>query len=242
MPWPKEHKRRTRQRIVEAAAAAFRQHGIDQIGVADIMRRAGLTHGGFYAHFASKDDLLSAALAHASIQANNMLATLKNDDASSDRLLNAALTYLGSAHLTHPERGCPIPSLGPELTRHSQKARTTLASEIRRRLKTLGDLMPPSLPLETRNRQVAGVLACMIGGLIVARGLKETEGQEFLNHCRDFLREALANSDPKTSATSAMLCPSSGPHRSVRRMSAQERRLTPSEPLPQKRDDGKPNR
>jgi TetR/AcrR family transcriptional regulator, transcriptional repressor for nem operon len=198
MPWSKDRKRQTRERIVEVAATAFRQHGIAQVGVADVMHRAGLTHGGFYAHFASKDDLLFAALAHASGQANTMLETLGNENLSADRLLDAALTYLSETHMTHPERGCPIPTLGPELMRTNQKTRATLATEIRRRLMKLRALMPAHLPLETQNRQVAGALACMIGGLIVARGLKETDGREFLNHCRNFLRKALASPNPMT--------------------------------------------
>jgi AcrR family transcriptional regulator len=106
MPWPKEHKRNTRARIVEAAAAEFRQHGITQVGVADVMRRAGLTHGGFYAHFASKEDLLAEALVYASEQVNSMLETPRKDDTSAHRLLSAAMTYLSSFHTSQPELGC----------------------------------------------------------------------------------------------------------------------------------------
>lgn len=62
MPWPDEHKAKTRERIIKTAAAAFRRHGIAQIGIADIMREAGLTHGGFYAHFKSKNELLPKRL------------------------------------------------------------------------------------------------------------------------------------------------------------------------------------
>src|SRR6516225_6971870 len=108
MPWPKEHKRNTRARIVDAAAAEFRQHGIAQVGVAEVMRRAGLTHGGFYAHFDSKEDLLAEALEYASEQVNGMLDTSPADDASAHRLLGTAMTYLSSFHLTHPERACPV--------------------------------------------------------------------------------------------------------------------------------------
>jgi TetR/AcrR family transcriptional regulator, transcriptional repressor for nem operon len=195
MPWPKEHKRQTRERILDAAAAAFREHGVAQVGIADIMRRAGLTHGGFYAHFASKDDLLAAAFAHASTQSNKMLETLDDGDASTDQLLNAALAYLSSTHLAHPEHGCPVPSFGAELMRNSQKARATLTADIRKRLKRLNRLMPEQAPMETKNRLAAGALACMVGGMILARGLNETEGSEYLKHCRDFLREALAKPD-----------------------------------------------
>jgi TetR/AcrR family transcriptional repressor of nem operon len=203
MPWPKEHKHHTRERIVEAAAAAFRQQGIAQVGVADIMRRAGLTHGGFYAHFASKDDLLVEALTHASAQVTSMLETPLKDAASTNRLLEAAMTYLSSFHLTHPEDGCPVASLGPELMRSSQKARRQLAAEIQSRLKQLHDLTPAQVPPETRRRQAAGALACMVGGLILARGLKESEGLEFLNDCHSFLGDALVNPGPKRRLTNS---------------------------------------
>jgi len=201
MPWPKEHKPNTRARIIESAAAEFRRHGIAQVGVADVMRRAGLTHGGFYAHFDSKEDLLAEALACASEQVNSMLETPPEDDASAHRLLSAAMTYLSSFHLTHPERACPVASLGPELLRSSQKVRRTLAAEIRSRLKKLHDLTPARVPPETRRQQVAGAFACMVGGLILARGLNESEGLEFLKGCHAFLREALASSAPESLTT-----------------------------------------
>ena len=61
MPWPKERKRMTRQRIVQAAASAFRKQGIADVGIAELMKQAGLTHGGFYGYFRSKDDLIACA-------------------------------------------------------------------------------------------------------------------------------------------------------------------------------------
>ena len=194
MPWPKEHKRNTRERIIEAAAAAFREHGIDGVGVADVMRNAGLTHGGFYAHFASKEDLLASAVQYASEQVTEMLDSA-TDPASSQRLLGAALKYLSAAHRDHPEWGCPIATLGPNLARSGQKARRTLANDIRKRLKQLHDLTPDSLPAETRTRQAAGALACTVGGLIVARVLEESQGAEFLKSCHEFLRETLVTNN-----------------------------------------------
>jgi len=193
MPWPKEHKRNTRARIVEAAAEEFRRHGIAQVGVAEVMRHAGLTHGGFYAHFDSKEDLLAEAVGYASEQVNSMLDTSPEDDASAHHLLEVAMTYLSSFHLTHPERACPVATLGPELLRSSQKVRRTLTAEIRRRLKKLHDLTPAQLPPEARRQQAAGAFACMVGGLILARALNESEGMKFLKDCHGFLREALAD-------------------------------------------------
>src|SRR5260370_8204068 len=117
MAWPKDHKRNAGERIIEAAASAFRQRGIDDVGVADVMRAAGLTHGGFYAHFASKDDLLAAAVAYASSQVTEMVETRGESNATQKGLLGAAFIYLSSAHFAHPEWGCPIPSLAPDLVR-----------------------------------------------------------------------------------------------------------------------------
>jgi TetR/AcrR family transcriptional repressor of nem operon len=197
MPWPKEHKRNTRARIVETAAAEFRQHGIAQVGVAEVMRGAGLTHGGFYAHFDSKEDLLAEALEYASEQVNGMLDTSPEDDAPARRLLGTAMTYLSPFHLTHPDRACPIATLGPELLRSSQKVRRTLAAEIRRRFKKLQDLNPPRVPPEIRRQQAAGAFACMVGGLIIARALNESQGMKFLKDCHAFLREALASASSR---------------------------------------------
>jgi TetR/AcrR family transcriptional regulator, transcriptional repressor for nem operon len=208
MPWPKEHKRNTRARIVEAAAAEFRQHGIVPVGVAEVMRHAGLTHGGFYAHFDSKEDLLAEALGYASEQVNRMLDTPPENDASARRLLGAAMTYLSAFHLSHPECACPVATLGPELLRSSQKVRRTLVMEIRRRLKKLHDLTPAQVPSETRREQAAGAFACMVGGLILARALNQTEGMKFLEDCHAFLREALASSGPESLTTRARRRPS----------------------------------
>jgi TetR/AcrR family transcriptional repressor of nem operon len=192
MPWPKEHKQNTRERIVEAAAAAFRQNGADKVGVSEIMQEAGLTHGGFYAHFASKEDLLIEALRYASEEANELLETESSarGESSAPRLLAAALTYLSPYHLEHVEWGCPIAALGPELIRSSQKVRRSFATEITRRLERLYELATGGV--KKRRQQAAGALACMVGGLIVARGLKEPERLGFLKDCQFFLREALS--------------------------------------------------
>jgi TetR/AcrR family transcriptional regulator, transcriptional repressor for nem operon len=192
MPWPKEHKRQTRDRIIKVAASAFRQEGISELGVAEIMERAGLTHGGFYAHFASKEDLLIEALRHASAEANEMLVTAAPSKgvSGSPALLDAALTYLSFFHLEHIEKGCPIAALGPELERAGQKLKRTFSTEITKRLEKLYELTTGGT--KRRRQQAAGALACMVGGLIVARGLKESERAEFLKDCQAFLREALS--------------------------------------------------
>jgi len=190
MPWPKEHKRATRERIVKAAAAAFRQRGVGEVGVAEVMRLADLTHGGFYAHFASKDELVAETLPHAMAEANASLDRLRGG--APDGLLATAEAYLSPPHMNHPEVGCAIAALGTELVRGSRPVRQSLAHEIRKRLDELGALLPPSALPETRDRQSAGALACMVGGLILARGLKGPEQAKFLADCRAFFGDALS--------------------------------------------------
>ena len=196
MPWPKEHKAQTRERIVEAAASAFREAGVSQVGVADVMRRAGLTHGGFYAHFDSKDDLLAEALPHATLDSRANLDRLQG--AAPKGLLGAANAYLSPEHMSHPEMGCPIAALGPELTRSAPSVRQSLAREIRNRLDQLAALLPPRTPSERRRQEAAGALACMVGGIILARGMKQPERAAFLADCRVFLSDALTETDSTT--------------------------------------------
>jgi TetR/AcrR family transcriptional repressor of nem operon len=193
VPWPKEHKQATRERIVEAAAAAFRRDGTAQVGVSDVMRAAGLTHGGFYTHFHSKDDLLADALSHAMADAHTNLERLGGK--APGGLLDVTQAYLSPAHLNNPDRGCPIAALGPELARGKQPVRETLAREIRKRLNELDAVVPPETPDDVRKQHTAGALACMVGGLILARGMRKSERAAFLSDCQAFLKEALTAPD-----------------------------------------------
>src|SRR6516164_310156 len=146
MPWPDKHKGKTRSRILGAAAAAFRSRGISNVGVAEVMRTAGLTHGGFYAHFASKDDLLAEALKLAMEQVEAHLTRAMHNAPAEDRLLAAASSYLSPQHLAHPEQGCPVAALGPEVVRGNKRLRQILAEGITRRLGKIRDLISPTLP------------------------------------------------------------------------------------------------
>ena len=193
MPWPKEHKAQTRDRVLDAASSAFREGGVTQVGVGELMRRAGLTHGGFYAHFDSKDELVAEALAYAMEDSRANLDRLEGG--APKGLLSAANAYLSPEHASHPEIGCPIAALGPELTRGAPSVRQSFGREIRKRLDQLADLIPRRISPGRRRRDAAGALACMVGGIILTRGMKQPERAGFLADCRAFLAEALAATD-----------------------------------------------
>jgi TetR/AcrR family transcriptional regulator, transcriptional repressor for nem operon len=196
MPWQANHKEQTRARIVEAAAAAFREHGIGGIGIADVMRRAGLTHGAFYAYFASKEDLVTEMQRLVTESRRASVASMLGDRAPREKLMAFAETYLSSRHREHPESGCMIASLGGELARAEGPARQRFDANIRAWLDQLTDYAP-ARRAEARRQQATGAYAAMIGGMILARGVEDPHvADSILTDVRDFLHEALSTDTP----------------------------------------------
>jgi len=191
MPWDPTHKRSTRQRIVEAAAEAYRERGVDGISTADVMKRAGLTHGGFYAHFASKDELVAEAIGAAATTAGAIFAKAAAGAERHRRLSAVTDSYLSSRHREHPETGCPIPTLAVEVARQSGVARMRMAAVIQDVLAGL-TRAANSLEPEFRQRQAAGALALMVGGIVLARTVEDSnEADRLLDRVRQFANDAL---------------------------------------------------
>src|SRR5262245_12074712 len=189
MPWPKEHKSRTRRTIVAAASTAFRAEGISGVRVGDAMTRAGLTHGGFYAPFASKADLLREALDYAADPTLEALSKPLADVPSEDRWRTAIDSYLSPAHVAHPEVGCPLASLGAEVARADSTTRKRLANVVRGRLAWMRQLVPQGRPSAVADKEVIGSAACMLGGVILARAVGGKEASAILSACREFIHE-----------------------------------------------------
>src|SRR5690349_5903630 len=121
---------RTRRRILGAAAAAFREQGVERVGVRDVMKRAGLTRGGFYFHFADKDALLAEALREAA-QSNAATHASWTEGAPKERKLQAFVeSYLSEEHRDQPELGCMVAALGGEIGRANAKQRKAFTEGI----------------------------------------------------------------------------------------------------------------
>ncbi|CAA9496316.1 MAG: Transcriptional regulator, AcrR family [uncultured Sphingomonadaceae bacterium] len=175
MRYSDQHKPQTRSRIVTAAARQLRIKGPDQLGVAAVMADAGLTHGGFYAHFGSKDDLIAEAVDAMFDDARRQTRAL--DDALADETadLGAAFrayltSYLSPEHRDQPERGCPLPALSSDMARVSGVTRARfvqgvdkLASKIEAVMIRLGVADPRA--------EAHGVLAAMIGSVGMSRAV-----------------------------------------------------------------------
>ena len=117
MRYSPDHKEKTRARILESAATVFRRQGYHATGVDKVMEEAGLTAGGFYAHFASKDALLAEALEHYATKNTGKFEGGQKDASDREQVKAIVDRYLTASHRRHPERGCPLPSLAAEVAR-----------------------------------------------------------------------------------------------------------------------------
>lgn len=159
----------THQRIVETAARAIRRGGFRGVGVADIMREAGLTHGGFYAHFASRDALLAEALERAAHDSGRHLAhAVANSAASGKSGLEALVDgYLSDTHLRSTESGCPVAALVCEMPRQPAAVRKASAERVRGLVALVEDTLPSGTPRAT----AFGIASQLVGALQLARAL-----------------------------------------------------------------------
>ena len=169
----------THERIVDTASRAIRRAGFQGVGVADIMKEAGLTHGGFYAHFASRDALLAEALVHAGQQSAERIArgnaTREAQGASPLRALVEG--YLSDRHLSGTENGCAVAALVSEMPRQSPDVRAAAAQRVRGLIQTVERALPEGMAPGS----AAAIASQLVGALQLARALGDNaEGKALL--------------------------------------------------------------
>lgn len=170
-----------RRRILDSASQLFRSRGIDSVTVAEVMQCAGLTHGGFYRHFASKNDLVAQALGH----------SMKADIDRPFDLPGYIDSYLSSHHRDNPGLGCPTAALASEMRRQNPQARAVMSSGAHLVLGTIADAV--SAPVAAKGRQAAiGSWAAMVGAIIIARAVDDRKlSDEILEETRRFILSAM---------------------------------------------------
>jgi TetR/AcrR family transcriptional regulator, transcriptional repressor for nem operon len=169
-----------RKRILDAAARLFRERGFESVTVAEVMSAAGLTHGGFYGHFDSKDALIDAAMGHVP-PAQRGRVTLENPNRYAD-------AYLSRQHRDNVGSGCPFAALGTEAARASNGVRHTLTQSLRSQIDTLAASSPGATPQERRRAAIAS-LSTMMGGVMLARLVDDDSlSEEILASARAALR------------------------------------------------------
>jgi TetR/AcrR family transcriptional regulator, transcriptional repressor for nem operon len=166
MRYRRDHKENTHRRVVEVAAARFRKEGLDGVGVATLMGDAGLTHGGFYSHFVSKEALIEEVI---EAGMNETLARII--EASKGGGIEAFIRfYLRPSHREHPERGCPAAALGPEIARHSKATRSAFTRKLRRMISHIESLLP-----NPNTETAQAIFATLVGALQLARTVSDSE-------------------------------------------------------------------
>jgi TetR/AcrR family transcriptional regulator, transcriptional repressor for nem operon len=168
MRYSKEHKLETHARIVKKASVRLRERGAHGIGVADLMKDAGLTHGGFYAHFDSREALLIEAFAYAMDRGTERWRKVAEQTPPDKRFATIVQSYLTPVHRDDPGRGCTIPTLGAEIARESPKTRRAFAAKLEQMIDMLADQIPDQPRKAARKRAMAAI-ATMMGTLVLAR-------------------------------------------------------------------------
>jgi len=174
MRYGPEHKTRTRDRIVRNAARKLRAEGLSGPAVAGIMKASGLTVGGFYKHFRSKDELLAEAIAQAFSDSEKLYSSVLTMPRE-DRWKELVRLYLSPDHCDHPDIGCPVAALAPEIARAKLSVRKRISGVIKQHKWV--EFMPGASAAE-RERNFFIILSAMAGALSIARVLTEPADKE----------------------------------------------------------------
>lgn len=183
-----DRKQQTHDRILDVASRAIRSNGFHGVGVAEIMKRAGLTHGGFYAHFASRDALLAEALERAghdsALRLERSIATAEARGAS--RFQALVDSYLSDRHLKSADSGCPVSALASEMPRQAREVRAAAVDRVGSLMKAVRQCLPPDAKDDTASL----VTGQLVGALQLARALGDNaQGRAQLAAARRFLLE-----------------------------------------------------
>ena len=170
MRYVEDHRRQTHDRIVENASYGLRQKGAEGLSVAELMKLAGLTHGGFYNHFDSRAALVSEAIAFAMDQTIERWKKLANGKASRERFEALIADYLSVRHRDNPKQGCALPTLAVDVARSSPSEQRALASKLEKMIDALVELLPGE-PVGQARQIATGAIATMVGSIVLSRAV-----------------------------------------------------------------------
>ena len=184
------HKAEIHQKIVRDASRRVRSNGLNGAAVAAVMGDTGLTHGGFYKHFGSKDDLLVESLSEGFREIEDTLVQAAQQSPPGEGWKAIVRTYLRLEHCEHPDHGCPLATLGPELARVDKRMKPKIVAELVNYKSRMLPFMPGRRTAE-RERAFFAIFSTMIGAFEIARLLPDPAiRQKVLESVRDFLLQS----------------------------------------------------
>lgn len=192
MPWPNEQKARSRERILQSAFALFAARGYDKVTISDVMREAQLTHGGFYSHFRSKQELYAEAIS----AGGRASAQAKLQDSPSEgleRLTYLMRAYLSEAHVRQEHSPCPLAFLATDVANGEEAVRGAYTQAFKRLVAFINKGLPGDTP--ARRERALAVSALMVGGVAVARALDDERTVKALLDACSVMGEELLGSE-----------------------------------------------
>jgi TetR/AcrR family transcriptional repressor of nem operon len=187
MRYKPEHKAEIHQKLVNDASRRIRAEGLTGAVVSAVMRDAGLTHGGFYKHFASKNELLIESLHEAFGEIADGLACAAEKSKRTPAWKTVVKAYLSAEHCDHAECGCPLAALAPELARAENSMKTQIVGELTRYKGRMLPFMPGRRAAEKEANFIA-IFSTMLGAIAIARLLPDAAARaRVLASARDFL-------------------------------------------------------
>ncbi|NUT77365.1 TetR/AcrR family transcriptional regulator [Pseudomonas sp. C1C7] len=184
MRYSQDHKAQTHQRIIKEASERFRRDGIGATGLQPLMKALGLTHGGFYSHFKSKDELVEKALHEAGEQVDGLCAQLFAEEHPLEAFID---TYLSEWHQTSPHEGCPLVTISSELGLRGQPSPTSDVI-----LKARLDQIENTLEGENADERSIVIMAALAGALLLSRCVADADcAQRILDVTREQLKKNL---------------------------------------------------
>jgi TetR/AcrR family transcriptional regulator, transcriptional repressor for nem operon len=173
----REEKAKTHERILEVASERIREQGLDRPAVAEIMQAAGLTHGGFYKHFESRDDLIAEATESALVASDRRVHELTDD--AQDPLAAFVDWYLSAEHRDDPGTGCSIAALGDDVRRGDERLRSAYRQQLERYIEKLEELLGED---EHARQHAIHAVSALVGAIVISRAVDdETLADEILN-------------------------------------------------------------
>ncbi len=171
------------QRVVGVAAARFREAGLGGPGVAELMKAADLTHGGFYRHFASRDDLVAEAVEYMRTQFERGMDTVAERGLA--RLIDE---YLTEAHRDAPATGCAVVALGGDIARGTDRARSAYTHQVKSYIELIGGLLEAESDSAAARRQARATLSALVGAMLLARAVNDEDlSRELLDSVKEQL-------------------------------------------------------
>jgi TetR/AcrR family transcriptional repressor of nem operon len=193
MRYDAEHKQRTRKKLLRAAALALRGEGPDRIGVASLMSKLGLTHGGFYAHFASKDDLVAQTIDEIFDQTVKAFKKMTADLPPTEALAHYIDFYLSALHAENSATGCPLPAIAGDVSRVPSAARERFSAGTERLCEGVAELFRQLGRDEESALELAtSLFAEMAGAVAIARAVETPEQARLIRtRCRNAIKTRL---------------------------------------------------